>query len=155
MLDFSRLVHEDLSNYDPHGAWPVLVDEFVDALCGRNGGGAPARGLRRRVPAGADDGYSADGELDDGRCGGGEEDTPNGAAHLLCRPAVAGSKRRVPSASSLQDAAVDCIAERLARIQASPPKRRRPEPPCVSPFALPPRAWQPHEAGAEAETMHC
>ena len=131
----------------------MLVDEFVDALCGRNGGGAPARGLRRRVPAGADDGYSADGELDDG--GGGEG--PAGAAHLLSRPPVAGSKRRVPSASSLQEAAVDCIAERLSRIQASPPKRRKPDPAPV--FALPPLppqrgSWQP-PVEPEVETMHC
>ena len=151
MLDFSRLVHEDLSNYDPQGAWPVLVDEFVDALCGRNGGGAPPRGLRRRVPAGADDGYSADAELDDGGAGG-DGDGTEGAAHLLSRPPVAGSKRRVPSASSLQDAAVDCIAERLSRIQASPPKRQRPEPPRI--FALPPRAgWQPAYSEPEPETM--
>ncbi|GMH33844.1 hypothetical protein BSKO_01678 [Bryopsis sp. KO-2023] len=33
VLDFSRQVREDLSNYDPSGAWPVLLDEFVDHLC--------------------------------------------------------------------------------------------------------------------------
>ncbi|XP_002967683.2 DCN1-like protein [Selaginella moellendorffii] len=32
VLEFSRVVHEDLSNYDPEGAWPVLVDEFVDHM---------------------------------------------------------------------------------------------------------------------------
>ncbi|CAM6093344.1 unnamed protein product [Calypogeia fissa] len=32
VLEFSRSVHEDLSNYDPEGAWPVLVDEFVDKM---------------------------------------------------------------------------------------------------------------------------
>ncbi|KAL3695170.1 hypothetical protein R1sor_008821 [Riccia sorocarpa] len=32
VLEFSRSVHEDLSNYDPEGAWPVLVDEFVDNM---------------------------------------------------------------------------------------------------------------------------
>lgn len=31
--DFSRQVHEDLSNYDPCSAWPVLLDEFVDHMC--------------------------------------------------------------------------------------------------------------------------
>ena len=136
----------------PQGAWPVLVDEFVDALCGRNGGDAHPRGLRRRVPAGADDGYSADAELDDGAGGGAGESAP----HLLSRAPVAGSKRRVPSSSSLQDAAVDCIAERLSRIiQASPPKRPRPDPDLPGAFALPPcAAWQPAYE-PETETMHC
>lgn len=32
VLDFARAVHEDLSNYDPSGAWPVLLDEFVETL---------------------------------------------------------------------------------------------------------------------------
>jgi hypothetical protein len=32
VLDFARAVHEDLSNYDPSGAWPVLLDEFVESL---------------------------------------------------------------------------------------------------------------------------
>eukprot|EP00803_Ostreobium_quekettii_P011742 evm.model.scf_1231.1 EVM.evm.TU.scf_1231.1 scf_1231:20138-29551(-) len=30
VLDFSRQIHEDLRNYDPSSAWPVLLDEFVD-----------------------------------------------------------------------------------------------------------------------------
>lgn len=30
ILEFSRSVNPDLSNYDEDGAWPVLLDEFVD-----------------------------------------------------------------------------------------------------------------------------
>ncbi|KAJ8256781.1 hypothetical protein COCON_G00189330 [Conger conger] len=30
VLEFSRTVHVDLSNYDEDGAWPVLLDEFVE-----------------------------------------------------------------------------------------------------------------------------
>ncbi|KAK2188447.1 hypothetical protein NP493_132g06012 [Ridgeia piscesae] len=30
VLEFSRLIHPDLSNYDEDGAWPVMLDEFVD-----------------------------------------------------------------------------------------------------------------------------
>ncbi|KAI0241283.1 DCN1-like protein 4 [Lamellibrachia satsuma] len=30
VLEFSRLIQPDLSNYDEDGAWPVMLDEFVD-----------------------------------------------------------------------------------------------------------------------------
>ncbi|XP_043928515.1 DCN1-like protein 5 [Protopterus annectens] len=30
VLEFSRTVHADLANYDEDGAWPVLLDEFVE-----------------------------------------------------------------------------------------------------------------------------
>jgi hypothetical protein len=32
LLEFSRTVLEDLSNYDPTAAWPVALDEFVEYI---------------------------------------------------------------------------------------------------------------------------
>lgn len=32
VLAFSRCVHENLEGYDPEGAWPVLIDEFVEHM---------------------------------------------------------------------------------------------------------------------------
>nr|CAB3236529.1 DCN1-like protein 5 [Phallusia mammillata] len=32
VLEFSRMIQPDLSNYDMDGAWPVLLDEFVEYI---------------------------------------------------------------------------------------------------------------------------
>ncbi|CAA0828414.1 Domain of unknown function (DUF298 [Striga hermonthica] len=41
VLAFSRCVHENLEGYDPEGAWPVLIDDFVDYMYRIRGSGCP------------------------------------------------------------------------------------------------------------------
>ncbi|KAJ9548606.1 hypothetical protein OSB04_021149 [Centaurea solstitialis] len=45
VLAFSRCVHENLEGYDPEGAWPVIIDEFVEHMY-RINGFEDARGFR-------------------------------------------------------------------------------------------------------------
>ncbi|KAG8384692.1 hypothetical protein BUALT_Bualt04G0144400 [Buddleja alternifolia] len=41
VLAFSRCVHENLEGYDPEGAWPVLIDEFVEHMYRIRGSDGP------------------------------------------------------------------------------------------------------------------
>ncbi|XP_011310289.1 DCN1-like protein 5 isoform X1 [Fopius arisanus] len=46
ILEFSRTINNDLSNYDLDGAWPVMLDEFVEWLKVQRGEGASSTNVR-------------------------------------------------------------------------------------------------------------
>ena len=108
VLDFARGVHEDLSNYDPSGAWPVLLDEFVEALRrGSRGSGGGGNGS-----GGGGGGGSAGGGGTRGAASGAaalappepELLTPWGVpARMVAVAPRSGSKRRPPDVEEVAD----------------------------------------------------
>ncbi|KXZ49891.1 hypothetical protein GPECTOR_19g342 [Gonium pectorale] len=119
VLDFSRTIHEDLSNYDTAGAWAVLLDEFVDDMRSSRRRNSIAAGaadmLSRRASSGAD---PSCGLFASGSGGGGVGGSYHGPDLNLDASALAmmsfmasisprcGSKRREPD--------VDVVAEQLS-----------------------------------------
>ena len=107
VLAFSRSIHEDLRNYDPTAAWPVLLDEFVEELCGGQAGrhlhevvlpdshSRPTRGTGGAYTEA--DGYAADGEGEGAQHSGSSGDGPVSARPVglsVGRTLGPGSKRR-------------------------------------------------------------
>ncbi|GLC44175.1 hypothetical protein PLESTB_000900200 [Pleodorina starrii] len=124
VLDFSRTVHEDLSNFDSAGSWAVLLDEFVEEMrtsrrrsytsAPDGGAGASNDRLARQASSGTDlaalftsaaaaGGHSGFGAVGGDGDGGDAMGCPSFMASISPR---CGSKRRGPD--------VDVVAEQLS-----------------------------------------
>ncbi|GIL70323.1 hypothetical protein Vretimale_3444 [Volvox reticuliferus] len=115
VLDFSRTVHEDLSNFDSAGSWAVLLDEFVEDMrtTRRRSYGGPDSGgfsdrLKRRESSGAELSTLFVGGAA-GRCGFlacCDGDIGSGSGFMGSMSPRCGSKRRGPD--------VDIVTEQLS-----------------------------------------
>lgn len=91
VLDFSRTIYEDLSNYDTNGAWPTLIDEYVSSRRSQASSLVNCDGTNSEVS----------------RC--------TEAVLPLSVPARPGSKRHLPR----DDEEADALASRLESLRPS------------------------------------
>lgn len=120
VLEFSRVVHEDLSNYDPEGAWPVLIDDFVEHMYRNSRSSAVHRPDRFNLRS-----ENLLNSISDDLNG---MSMSNKSSLLPGMNVSAGFKRRssAPAINDTEMESVNCISQRLAKMP-SPlfPKRVR------------------------------